>query len=100
MTAASDDARQVLTIKVLSGSDPAKVAETVAQEIITKGKMILRAIGAGALNQAVKAIAIARGLVAPDGIELVCYPAFVDVEVDGAERTATLLHVEPRDPGS
>ena len=51
---------------------------------------------AGALNQAVKAIAIARGFVAPHGIDLVCVPAFADIEIDGEERTAIKLIVEPR----
>jgi stage V sporulation protein S len=53
-------------------------------------------IGAGALNQAVKAIAIARGFVAPSGIDLVCIPAFTDIMIDGEERTAIKLSVESR----
>ena len=56
----------------------------------------MQAVGAGALNQAVKAIAIARGFVAPHGIDLVCVPAFTDIEIDGEERTAIKLIVEPR----
>ncbi|MBC7286597.1 MAG: stage V sporulation protein S, partial [Armatimonadetes bacterium] len=56
----------------------------------------LQTIGAGALNQAIKSIAIARGFLAPSGIDLICYPAFVDVEIDGQERTAIRLFVEPR----
>ncbi|MBQ7494078.1 MAG: stage V sporulation protein S, partial [Selenomonadaceae bacterium] len=54
------------------------------------------AIGAGALNQAVKAVAIARGFVAPHGVDLICIPAFTDIEIDGSERTAIKLIVEPR----
>ncbi len=61
-----------------------------------KGTVEIQAIGAGALNQAVKAIAIARGFVAPSGIELICIPAFTDVEIDGQEKTAIKLIVEPR----
>ena len=53
-------------------------------------------IGAGALNQAVKAVAIARGFVAPHGMDLVCVPAFIDINIDGEERTAIKLLVEPR----
>ena len=51
---------------------------------------------AGALNQAVKAIAIARGFVAPSGIDLICIPAFTDISIDGEERTAIKFIVEPR----
>ena len=51
---------------------------------------------AGALNQAVKAVAIARGFVAPNGVDLICIPAFTDVIIDGEERTAIKLIVEPR----
>ena len=51
---------------------------------------------AGALNQAVKAVAIARGFVAPSGIDLVCVPAFADIEIDGEERTAIKLIIESR----
>ena len=83
-------------LKVRSQSDPNKVAGALAGTIREKGKAELQTIGAGALNQAVKSIAIARGFLAPSGIDLVCWPAFVDVEIDGAERTAIRLFVEPR----
>jgi hypothetical protein len=53
-------------------------------------------VGAGALNQAVKAIAIARGFVAPSNIDLVCIPTFADIEIDGQSRTAIRLAVEDR----
>ena len=52
--------------------------------------------GAGALNQAVKAVAIGERFVAPSGIDLICIPAFTDIEIDGEERTAIKLIVEPR----
>ena len=58
------------------------------------GKVELQAIGAGALNQAIKGIAIARGFVAPSGIDLVCIPAFADVEVEGEDRTGIKLIVK------
>jgi len=61
-----------------------------------KGVAEIQAIGAGALNQAVKAVAIARGFVAPSGLDLVCIPAFADVQIEGEERTAIKLIVEPR----
>ena len=56
----------------------------------------IQAVGAGAINQAVKAIAIARGFVAPSGRDIVCVPAFTDIEIDGQERTAIKLIVQPR----
>ena len=56
----------------------------------------MQAIGAGALNQAVKAIAIARGFVAPSGKNLVCIPAFTDISIDGEERTAIKLIIESK----
>jgi stage V sporulation protein S len=83
-------------LKVRSQSDPNKVAGALAGTIREQGKAELQTIGAGALNQAVKALAIARGFLAPAGVDLVCWPAFVDVDVDGQERTAIRLFVEPR----
>jgi stage V sporulation protein S len=56
----------------------------------------VQAIGAGAVNQAVKAIAVARDYLALAGVELVCMPAFVDVTIEGQIRTALRLAVEPR----
>jgi len=86
----------VSVLRVGSKSDPNKVAGALAGTIREQGKAELQTIGAGALNQAVKAIAIARGFLAPAGIDLLCYPAFVDVEINGNERTAIKLFVEPR----
>ena len=59
-----------------------------------KGIVEVQAIGAGALNQAIKGVAIARGFVAPSGKNLVCTPAFIDISIDGEERTALKLIVE------
>ena len=56
----------------------------------------MQAIGAGALNQAIKAVAIARGFVAPTGVDLVCVPAFAEVEVEGEDRTGIKIVVESR----
>jgi stage V sporulation protein S len=61
------------------------------------GAVEVQVIGAGALNQAIKAIAIARGYVAPSGIDLVCVPTFHDIEIDGEGRTAIRLAIEDRD---
>ena len=84
-------------IKVSSKSVPQKVAGALAnlfRESIDEVEM--QAIGAGALNQAIKAIAIARGFVAPSGKNLVCIPAFTDILIDSEERTAIKLIVEAR----
>jgi len=83
-------------LKVSSQSKPNAVAGALAGVIREKGRAELQAIGAGAVNQAVKAIAIARGYVAPSGIDLICIPAFTDVEIDNELRTAIKFIVEPR----
>ena len=83
-------------LKVSSSSSPNKVAGALAGVLRENGNAELQAIGAGALNQGVKAVAIARGFVAPSGVDLICIPAFTDVEIDGEERTAIKLIVEPR----
>lgn len=74
-------------LKVSAKSNPSSVAGALAGVIREEGRAEIQAIGAGAVNQAVKAIAIARGFVAPQGIDLVVVPAFADVEIDGEERT-------------
>ncbi len=56
----------------------------------------MQVVGAGALNQAIKAVAIARGYVAPSGFDLTCVPTFADIEIDGQDRTAIRLLVESR----
>ncbi|ADL07965.1 MULTISPECIES: stage V sporulation protein S [Thermosediminibacter] len=83
-------------LKVSAKSNPNAVAGALAGVIREKGGAEIQIIGAGALNQAVKAIAIARGYVAPSGIDLICIPAFTDIEIDGQQRTAIKLIVEPR----
>ena len=83
-------------LKVSAKSSPNSVAGALAGVLREKGCAELQAIGAGALNQAVKAVAIARGFVAPSGVDLVCIPAFTDIMIDGEERTAIKLIVEPR----
>ena len=83
-------------LKVSAKSNPNSVAGALAGVLREKGGAEIQAIGAGALNQAIKTIAIARGFVAPGGIDLVCVPAFTDIEIEGEERTAIKLIVEPR----
>ncbi len=84
------------TLKVSSKSNCSKVAGALANVFREKGSVEIQAIGAGAINQAIKSIAIARGFVAPSGKNLVCIPAFVDIAIDGEERTAIKLIVEAR----
>ena len=86
------------TLRVGAKSKPNTVAGAIAGVIREQGIVEVQTVGAGALNQAVKAIAIARGFLAPAGIELVCVPSFSDIEIDGNERTAIRLLVQPRQP--
>ena len=83
-------------LKVASKSSPNKVAGALAGVVREEGRVELQAIGAGAINQTIKAIAISRGYVAPSGIDLVCIPAFKDIEIEGEERTAIKFIVTPR----
>ena len=83
-------------LKISSKSNPNSVAGAIAGLVKETNRAEMQAIGAGALNQAVKAVAIARGFVAPSGIDLVCVPAFADIEIDGEERTAIKLIIESR----
>jgi len=86
----------VETLKVSSKSNPNAVAGAMAGVVRQQGAVGVQVVGAGALNQAVKAVAIARGYVAPSGIDLVCVPTFADIEIDGQGRTAIYLVVEGR----
>lgn len=81
-------------LKISSKSEPNLVAGAIAGLIKEYNKAELHAIGAGALNQAIKSIAIARGYVAPSGMDLVCIPAFMEVEVEGEARTGIKLIVK------
>ena len=83
-------------LKVSSKSAPNAVAGAIAGVIRESGSAELQAVGAGSANQAIKAVAIARGYLAPAGIDLVCIPAFASVVIDGEERTAIRLIVEQR----
>jgi stage V sporulation protein S len=87
----------VEVLKVSSHSNPNSVAGALAGVIREQGMAEMQTVGAGALNQAVKAVAIARGFVAPSGVDLICVPAFADILINGEERTAIRLLVEPRD---
>ena len=83
-------------IKVGSKSNPNSVAGALANILREKESVEIQTIGAGSLNQSIKAVAIARGFVAPSGKNLVCTPTFADIEVDGEEKTAIKLIVEAK----
>ncbi|WP_338452499.1 stage V sporulation protein S [Niallia oryzisoli] len=83
-------------LKVSSKSNPNSVAGAIAGVLSERGNIEIQVIGAGALNQAIKAIAIARGFVAPSGVNLVFVPAFTDVLINNENRTAIKLIVGPR----
>lgn len=84
------------TLKVSSSSHPKSVAGAIAAILRNNDVAEIFTIGAGAVNQAVKAIAIARGYVAPNGIELVCIPAFSQAEVEGEMKTGIKFIVGKR----
>ncbi len=83
-------------LRVSTKSDPKAVAGAIAGMIRQYGKVELQAIGAGAVNQAVKSIIVARGYVAPNGMNLVMTPAFQELDIDGSTRTAIRFKVTVR----
>src|SRR5690606_11659467 len=83
-------------LKVSTKSNPNSVAGAMAGVLRHAGAVEVQVVGAGALNQAIKAVAIARGDVAAGGIDLVCVPSFADIEIDGERRTAIRLVIEDR----
>ncbi len=85
-------------LKVSARSRPTAVAGAIAGSVRESRRAEVQAIGADAVNQAVKAVAVARGYLEQDNIDVVCIPSFVDVMIDGQERTAIRLTVEPRVP--
>lgn len=83
-------------LKVSAQSNPKSVAGALAAALRDKNVAEVQSVGAGAVNQAIKAIAIARGFVAPNGVDLITIPAFTEIMIDGDERTAIRFIVEPR----
>lgn len=83
-------------IKVSARSRTAAVAGAIAGVMREVGRAEVQAIGAGAVNQAVKAIVIAKGYLNEEGVQIVCDPSFVEVDIDDQERTAVRIVVEPR----
>lgn len=84
-------------LKVSARSSPNSVAGAMAGAVRQAGAVKVQVVGAGALNQAIKGLAIARGFVHESGVDLVCSPSFADVLIDGEERTAIRLEIESRD---
>src|SRR3954467_15841620 len=87
---------KVEILKVSSKSNPNSVAGALAGVVRQSGAVEMQVVGAAALNQAIKAVAIARGYVAPSGVDLICVPTFADIEIDGQDRTAIRLLIETR----
>lgn len=89
-----DDSIKLL--RVSSKSKPNAVAGAIAGIIRSDTRVQIQTIGAGALNQAIKGVAIARGFIAPTGQDLVCIPYFRDIEVNGEVKTAIVLNIESK----
>lgn len=94
----NDQKAEIGCLKVSSKSSPASVAGAIAGMIKDGSPVEIQAVGAGAVNQAVKAIAISRGFLSPVGIEIACIPSFADIVIDGEYRTAIRFAVEPKNP--
>ena len=83
-------------LKVSSKSNPNSIAGALANVLKDAITVEIQAVGAGALNQAIKGIIIARGFVAPSGKNLYCIPSFSVVMIDNEERTAIKILIEAR----
>lgn len=83
-------------LKVSSKSNPNNVAGAITNILREKDKVEVQVIGAGALNQLIKAIIIARGFVAPLGKNIVCIPSFNDIKINDEEKTAIKMLIESR----
>ena len=91
-----DSSGKADVIKVAATSRSTAVAGAIAGVMREYRFAEVQAIGAGAVNQAVKALAIARGYLEGDGIDITCLPQFMEIDIDGQERTAVRFTVEPR----
>lgn len=80
-------------LKVSSKSSPASVAGAIAGMVKDGAPCMLQAVGAGAVNQAIKAVAIARGFLIPSGVDISCTPSFADIEIGGEARTAVRISI-------
>jgi stage V sporulation protein S len=84
------------SLRVSASSRPKAVAGAICAVIKESGPLEIQAVGAGAVNQAVKAVAIARGYLSPDGFDLILRPEFMELAIDGESRTGVRLLVAPR----
>lgn len=82
-----------IVLKVASSSNPSSVAGALVKNMQEGKDVELLAVGAGAVNQAVKAVAIARGYISPQGVDITMKPGFEDVEIEGKKKTAVKLVV-------
>ena len=82
-----------MVLKVASSSNPSSVAGAIVKNMQEGKDVELLAVGAGALNQAVKAVAIARGYVSPQGVDITIRPGFEDVSIEDTKKTAIKLIV-------
>lgn len=80
-------------LKVSSKSSPASVAGAIAGMVKDGVPVNVQCVGAGAVNQAIKAMAIARGFLVPTGVDISCTPSFSDILINGESRTAIRLAV-------
>jgi stage V sporulation protein S len=87
-------------VRVAANSRSTAVAGAIAGIVRERGRVDVQAIGAGAVNQAVKAVAIARGYLELDDIHIFCIPEFSDVIIEGKDRTAVRLAVESYAPST
>lgn len=81
-------------IKVASDSNVSRVAGAISNILREQATLEVATVGAGALNQAIKAIAIARGFLIPSGIDFAIVPSFKDIIIDGKEKTAMKLRID------
>lgn len=84
------------SLRVSASSRPKAVAGAIAAVIKESGPLEIQAVGAGAVNQAIKAIAIARGYLSLDGFDVIMQPEFMELAIDGESRTGVRMLVEPR----
>lgn len=80
-------------LKVSSKSQPSSVAGAIAGMVKDGVPCTMQAVGAGAVNQAIKAVAIARGFLIPTGVDISCSPTFADINIGGESRTALRIRI-------
>ena len=83
-------------IKVASSSNVSNVAGAISNIMRNQSYLEVSTVGAGSLNQAIKAIAIARGFLTPSGIEIYVMPSSKEISIDGKEKTAIKLRIEKK----